>query len=122
MEEIPFTETCEDTGITMSLETSGRQVLGNGPLEWVHDREKKVVKFLYKFSRYFTVMNDSEKQGYTSAQDPPADSGVQNATAFERWRKKAWRAAGFGLSADEKLESMNRSCEKQRDYLMNSSA
>ena len=67
-------------------------------------------------------MNNSEKEGNTSALDPPADFGPQNATPFERWRKKAWRAAGFGLSDDERLETMTRSCEKQRDYLMTYSA
>ena len=65
------------------------------------------------------MMNNSETGGNTSTLDPPADSGLQNATLFERWRKKAWRAAGFGLTDDEKLESINRSCEKKRDYLMN---
>ena len=67
-------------------------------------------------------MDNSEKEGNASALDPPNNSGLQNVTSFERWRKKAWRAAGFGLSDDEKLESMTRSCEKQRDYLMNYSA
>ena len=83
--------------------------------EWVHDRERK-------FCSGISPMNNSGKDGNTSALDPPADSGLQNATHFERWRKKAWRVAGFGLSDDEKLESMTRSCEKQRDYLMNYSA
>ena len=68
------------------------------------------------------MMDNSEKEGNTSALDPPVDSELQNATSFERWRKNAWRVAGFGLSDDEKLESINRSCEKQRDYLMNYSA
>jgi hypothetical protein len=90
--------------------------------EWTHDRERKVVKIYSKLSRYFTVMNNSENEGHTSGLDPPADSGVQIVTPFERWRKKAWRAAGFGLTDDEKLESTTRSCEKQRDYLMNYSA
>jgi hypothetical protein len=63
-------------------------------------------------------MNNSEKKGDTSTLDPPAE----NATSFERWRKKAWRVAGFGLSDDEKMESMTRSCEKQKEYLMNYSA
>lgn len=67
-------------------------------------------------------MNNSENESHTSGQDPPATSEAQNATSFERWRKKAWRAAGFALTDDEKLESMTRSCEKQRDYLMNYSA
>ena len=67
-------------------------------------------------------MNNSEKDGNTSALDPPADSGVQNTTSFERWRKKTWRAAGFALSDEEKLESMTKSCEKERDYLMTYSA
>ena len=67
-------------------------------------------------------MNNSENESHTSGQDPPAVSEGQNTTPFERWRKKAWRAAGFGLTDDEKMESMTRSCEKQRDYLMKSSA
>ena len=66
-------------------------------------------------------MNNSEQEGSTSAQVPPA-SEPQNPTAFERWREKAWRAAGFGLSSDDQLESMTRKCEKQKDYLMNYSA
>ena len=71
---------------------------------------------------YFLLeMNNSEKEG-TSVQDPPTISEPQKATAFERWRKNAWRAAGFGLSDDEYQESMTRSCEKQRDYLMSYSA
>jgi len=67
-------------------------------------------------------MNNSEKEDSVSAKalhDPPTVSGPQSTTAFERWRKKAWRAAGFGLSNDEQLESMTRSCEQQKDYLMN---
>lgn len=68
------------------------------------------------------MMNNSAKEGNTSAQDPPTVSEPQHATAFERWRKRAWRAAGFGLSDDEQLESMTRNCEKQKDYLMNYSA
>jgi hypothetical protein len=74
------------------------------------------------FRVFLFVMNNSEKEGSTSVQDPLTVSEPQNATAFERWRKKAWRAAGFGLSDDEYQESMTRSCEKQRDYLMNYSA
>jgi hypothetical protein len=70
----------------------------------------------------FFVMNNSGKEDNSSALDPPADPGLQNDTPFERWRKKALRVAGFGFSDDEKLESMTRSCEKQRDYLMNYSA
>jgi hypothetical protein len=65
-------------------------------------------------------MNNSEKEDSTSAVDPPA--GLPKATSFEIWRKKAWRAAGFGLSDDEKVESQIRSCEKQKGYLMNNSA
>lgn len=70
-------------------------------------------------------MNNSEKEDSISAKaphDPPTVSDPQTTTAFERWRKKAWRAAGFGLSNDEQLESMTRSCEQQKDYLMNYSA
>ena len=70
-------------------------------------------------------MNNSEKEGSTSVpalHDPPVVSEPPNTTGFERWRQRAWRAAGFGLSDDEKLESVTRSCEQQKHYLMNYSA
>ena len=67
-------------------------------------------------------MDNSEEEGSSSTLAPPTNSESPNATAFEKWRKKVWRAAGFGLSDDERLESMTRNCEKQKDYLMNYSA
>ena len=87
------------------------RVFGMWPWEKAWGCEK-VVQDLF-------VMNNSGNEGNASVPDPPAG---QNTTSFERWRKRAWRAAGFGLSDDEQLESMTRSCEKQRDYLMSYSA
>jgi len=86
---------------------------------------RKVVEKIAQLNQGLSWMNTSGKAGSSSAQalqNPSTGSEPQDVTAFERWRKKAWRAAGFGLSEDEQLDSMTRSCEKQRDYLMNYSA
>lgn len=67
-------------------------------------------------------MNNLGREGNASTQPPQPLPAVSEIPAFERWRKKAWRAAGFGLSDDERLEFMTRNCEKQKDYLISYSA